>query len=402
LTRKHPKEITLKMNTNTTSSRIDILDVIRGFAIVSVMLLHNIEHFDVYHIPDSLPEWIKGLDTILWDFMFFMFGGKSYAIFALMFGVTFAIQLTKQEKRGKSFRGRFAWRLFILFGFGIVNTMFFQGDILTIYAVIGLLLIPLSKLSEKPILWIASFLMLLPYEWWNLMYAIQHPLEKVNNPVSWTYFGKMMEYIPNNSFWETVIGNVTNGKTGVLMWNWENGRFFTILGLFLFGYILGKRDLFRWTEKSALFWKKALVIATVTFIPLYLIQKNLNSFITSDIIRRSVSTIESTWTNFAFMVIIVSGLTILFQNKYLHKKLTYFSSFGRMSLSNYIIQSVLGASIFYGWGLGMYKYTGATYGILIGLTLTILMGLFCRFWAQNFKQGPLETLWHKATWLGKK
>ena len=102
------------------------------------------------------------------------------------------------------------------------------------------------------------------------------------------------------------------------------------------------------------------------------------------------------------MIIIVSGLTIMFHKKYLKEKLTYFSSFGRMSLSNYIIQSIIGSSIYYGWGLGIYKYTGATYGILIGLILTILMGKFCKYWAQNHKQGPLETLWHRATWLGGK
>lgn len=390
------------MNNSNQNSRIVILDVIRGFAIVSIMLLHNIEHFDVYYFPDNLPTWMVGLDKVVWDFMFFMFGGKSYAIFALMFGVTFAIQLTNQENKGKHFRSRFAWRLFLLLGFGILNSVFFQGDILSIYAVIGLFLIPLTKLSEKSILWIASFLMLLPYEWWNLFYAFQHPLEKINNPVSWTYFGKMMEYIPHKSFYETALGNLTNGKTGVLLWNWENGRFFSILALFLYGYILGKRNLFRWTDTSKIFWNKTLLIATMAFIPLFIIQKNLSTLIESDIISRSVGTIETAWTNFAFMIIIVSGLTIMFHKKYLKEKLTYFSSFGRMSLSNYIIQSIIGSSIYYGWGLGIYKYTGATYGILIGLILTILMGKFCKYWAQNHKQGPLETLWHRATWLGGK
>lgn len=390
------------MNSSITKSRIDILDVIRGFAIVSIMLLHNIEHFDVYYFPDTLPSWMVGLDRIIWDAMFFLFGGKSYAIFALMFGVTFAIQLTNQEARGETFRARFAWRMLLLFGFGIINSAFFQGDILTIYAVIGLLLIPLSKLPEKAILVLAVFLMVLPFEWWKLIYAIQHPMEQINDPVSWTYFGRMMEYIPHSSFLYTVIGNLTNGKTAVLLWNWENGRFFSILGLFLFGFILGKRELFRWTDVSGIFWKKAFLIATIAFIPLFVVQKNLNVITESDIIRRSLTTIETAWTNFAFMVVLVSGLTIIFQNKIIGKKLMYFSWFGRMSLSNYIIQSILGSFIFYGWGLGIYKYTGATYGILIGLFLTILMGMFCKFWAKRFKQGPFETLWHKATWLGHK
>lgn len=386
----------------TLKSRIQFLDVVRGFAIVAIMLLHNMEHFDVYYFPEYLPEWIKNLDTIVWDVMFFMFGGKVYSIFALMFGVTFAIQLTNREKKGVAFRGRFAWRMCLLFAFGILNSMFFQGDILTIYAVIGLLLIPLSKLNEKTILVLASILMLLPYEWWKLFYALQHPLEEINNPVSWTYFGKMMEYIPNSSFWDTVVGNLTNGKIAVLLWNWENGRFFSILGLFLYGFILGKRNIFQWNDKNARFWKKTLKLAVIIFIPLFVLQRNLEQLIMSPIIRRSVTTIETALTNFAFMVILVAGLVLLFQHKWWQKKLLYFTAFGKMSLSNYIIQSILGAAIYYGWGLGLYKYTGATFGVLIGLILTFFMGKFCLYWSKKHKRGPFETLWHKATWFGVK
>jgi len=387
------------MDSEKTKSRIDILDVIRGFAIVSIMLLHNIEHFDVYFFPENLPTWIKSLDKIIWDSMFFMFAGKSYAIFALMFGVTFAIQLTNQQNKGKSFRARFAWRLFLLLGFGVINSAFFQGDILAIYAVVGILLIPLSMLNEKAILIIASFLMLLPFEWWNLVHAIQNPAQQINDPISWTYFGNMMQYIGNDSFYDTVVGNLTNGKIAVMLWNWENGRFFSILALFLFGYILGKRNLFQWSDTSKQFWKKALVIAAIAFIPLFLVQQKLDTLIESDIIRRSVSTIEVAWTNFAFMIVLVSSLTLLFQKEALRKKLMYFSAFGRMSLSNYVVQSIVGATIYYGWGFGMYRYTGATYGVLIGLVSVLIMGKLCAKWAQHFKQGPLETLWHKATWI---
>ncbi len=386
------------MNT-TNSTRIHLLDVLRGFAIVSIMLLHSIEHFDIYHFPEQLPDWMKATDQVIWDTMFFLFGGKSYSIFALLFGVTFAIQLTRQEEKGNSFRGRFAWRMVLLFGFGILNSAFFQGDVLGIYAVIGLFLIPLSKLNEKWILGIACFLMLLPYEMSNLFYAMQHSTEEINNPVSWTYFGKMFEYIGEPSLWNTMVGNLTNGKVAVMRWNWENGRFFTILALFLFGFLLGKRNMFSESENNLNFWKRTFIISAIVFIPLLILNRNMNALIDSDIIRRSVVTIETAWMNFAFMLILVSGLTLLFYKTRMEKPLMYFSAFGRMSMSNYIIQSIIGGAIFYCWGLGIYKYTGATYGILIGIVLTMIMGVFCKWWAKNNKQGPFETLWHKATWI---
>jgi uncharacterized protein len=64
------------------SSRLHVVDALRGFAIVSIMLLHNIEHFDFYFSPRGLPGWMVQLDQGIWNTLFFLFGGKSYAIFA--------------------------------------------------------------------------------------------------------------------------------------------------------------------------------------------------------------------------------------------------------------------------------------------------------------------------------
>src|SRR5476649_1656578 len=112
------------MTITTTNSRLDVIDALRGFAIVSIMLLHNIEHFDFYFFPAGLPAWLKIVDSQIWDTLFFLFGGKSYAIFALLFGLTFFLQFDGREKRGEDFRPRFAWRLVLLLLFGMINSLF--------------------------------------------------------------------------------------------------------------------------------------------------------------------------------------------------------------------------------------------------------------------------------------
>ena len=89
----------------TNSTRLHVVDALRGFAIVTILLLHNLEHFDVYHLPANLPDWMVALDKGIWDTLFFMFAGKSYAMFALLFGLTFFLQSDSQGKRGKDFRG---------------------------------------------------------------------------------------------------------------------------------------------------------------------------------------------------------------------------------------------------------------------------------------------------------
>ncbi|MBP8849421.1 MAG: DUF418 domain-containing protein [Breznakibacter sp.] len=65
-----------------------------------------------------------------------------------------------------------------------------------------------------------------------------------------------------------------------------------------------------------------------------------------------------------------------------------------------MIQSIIGSFIYYGFGLALYKYTSSTYCLFIGIALAVLQGLFSWWWMKNHKQGPLETLWHRATWVG--
>ena len=380
--------------------RLHVVDALRGFAIVSIMFLHNIEHFDYFFFPSSLPDWMIALDKGIWESLFFLFSGKSYAIFALLFGLTFFIQSNNQRKRGKDFRGRFAWRLILLLLFGVINSAFYEGDILTIYAIIGFGMIPVANLNNKALFWIAIILMLQPYEWFSFFKSLQDPGMKLSDPVSWSYFGKMSEYITDNSLTKLWTGNLVNGKKAVFIWIWENGRVFQTLSLFIFGMLAGRKSLFETSLANKQFWMKTLVIASVSFILLFVLKTALGSWISSEAIRRPLSTIIKSWSNMAFMLVLVSGFVLLFQNRLLYRVLNVFSPMGRMSLSNYIMQSIAGSFIYYGIGLGLYQYTGATYSLLIGVVLAVLQGYFSSWWMKHHIRGPLETIWHNATWIG--
>ena len=382
----------------SSSPRLHVVDALRGFAIVSIMLLHNIEHFDFYFTPAGQPNWLIGLNQGIWDTLFFLFGGKSYAIFALLFGLTFFIQSDNQAKRGKDFRGRFAWRLLLLLAFGLINSAFYQGDILTIYAILGFALIPVAKLSNKAVFWIALVLMLQPVEWINFFVGLQHPEVKMANPASWAFFAKVGDYIPGDSIVKTWIGNLTNGKIAVLLWAWEAGRIFQTISIFMLGMLAGRKKLFVSSDVTNRFWRKTLLIATISFIPLFIIKNGLPNWTASEAVRRPLITIVSTWSNLAFMLVLVSVFFIAYE-KFSGRILNIFTSFGKMSMSNYIIQSILGSFIYYGFGLGLYKYTGATLCLLIGISLAIVQGIFSNWWMKNHRQGPLETIWHKLTWI---
>ena len=115
-----------------TSSRLGVVDALRGFALLAIVLLHNLEHYNIYFIPNSQPEWLQIIDKGVWDTLFFLFAGKAYATFSLLFGFSFYIQYHNAEKGGIDFRGRFAWRMVLLFLFAQLHALFYNGDILVL------------------------------------------------------------------------------------------------------------------------------------------------------------------------------------------------------------------------------------------------------------------------------
>ena len=130
--------------------RIEVVDALRGFAVMAIILVHNLEHFIFPVYPTEQPAWLAVLNDGVCNVIFSLFAGKAYAIFALLFGFTFYIQCHNQTKKGKDFGYRFLWRLVLLLGFATLNAAFFPaGDVLLLFAVVGLVLFLVRKWSDK-------------------------------------------------------------------------------------------------------------------------------------------------------------------------------------------------------------------------------------------------------------
>ncbi|MFC4262865.1 DUF418 domain-containing protein [Ferruginibacter yonginensis] len=386
--------------TNTSkSSRIELVDALRGFAILCIILIHNMERYEFNFNLQDFPQWLKLLDAKVLFCGYFLFGGKAYAIFALLFGFSFFMQHQAQHKLGNDYRLRFLWRMFILLIFGFINTAFYQGDILTMYAILGLVLIPVCNLSNKAILTIAVILMAQPVEWFRFFYAYLHPQYVPTPNASVAYYEQIAAYMNNGNFIDYVVGNVTLGKAASLLWSWENGRFMQAPALFLLGFLIGRIKLFNIDNSNLLFWKKVLSVAIICFVPLYFLGMFLPNFIQRPALLNPLSVTIGSWTNFSFMTIWVALFVLLFQKQRIQKLLINLVPIGKMGLTSYIFQSVVGSTIYYKYGFGLYKYTGAATALFIGIALFLLNVAFCKWWLKTHQQGPLEKIWHQLTFL---
>jgi len=188
------------------NGRIDVADVLRGVAVMGIILLHTIEHYNFYSFPDTSHQsvFLNFTDKTVWSSLFFLFGGKAYAIFAMLFGFSFYIQDNNQAKRGKDFRARFLWRLLLLFFIGNINAMFFTSEILVMYSLIGVVLVLVCRLSNKTVLAIAILFMLQPVEWGKIIYALLNPDYVPAENLSNYYFGKAFVVQSSGTFLETI------------------------------------------------------------------------------------------------------------------------------------------------------------------------------------------------------
>lgn len=375
-------------------SRIDIVDIVRGFAVTAILLLHNIEHFDLIHQPTQPWAWLTSLDQGVSDTLFFLFGGKAYEIFALLFGFTFFLLQNSRRHPGTHFELRFAWRLVLLMGFGLFNTLFYEGDFLSFYAIVGLTLLPARRVPSGVLLGIATVCMLQPYE----LYRVARALTDAD--ITWPRlysFRTTAELMAHGNFFEVAWGNLTAGKHATFMWSWDHGRVFQTISLFLLGFLAGRHRIFS-TARPA-FWWRLLAAAAVGFAITYPLLLNYKSWTDYRALQQPLRTLFSSWSNFCLMAVWVTLFNLLKAHGPTLRTLGFFAPLGRMSLTNYVMQSMMGATLYYHWGLGLYEHTGATACLGIGLVMLLTQWTFCRWWLHHHPRGPLEDLWHRLTWL---
>ena len=381
------------------SPRIEVVDALRGFAVMAIILVHNLEHFIFPVYPTDSPEWLKILDQGVFNGVFSLFAGKAYAIFALLFGFTFYIQTSNQKRQGKDFGYRFLWRLVLLAGFATLNAAFFPaGDVLLLFVVVGIVLFLTRNWSDKAVLVASVIFLLQPVEWYHYIASLVNPAHQLPDLKVGEMYAEVAEYTKAGNIGDFIRGNVTLGQKASLLWAVNAGRFFQTAGLFLLGFYIGRKQLFAASGKNLHLWIKILIVSAVAFAPLYTLKELVME--SSPIIRQSVGTAFDMWQKLAFTLVLIASFVLLYQNKRFCGKVSSLRFYGRMSLTNYITQSIVGAFIYFPFGLYLAPYCGYTASLLVGIFTFLLQVRFCKWWLGRQKQGPLESIWHKWTWIG--
>lgn len=397
--------------------RIDVLDALRGFAIFGIFMI-NARVFSGYAYMENeekndllLAQWNTAFDQMHSIF----FSGKFYTLFALLFGIGFAIQFIRASSAGSSFNLHFSRRLFFLLLIGLIHLWgIWFSDILVLYALCGYVLILFKRLSDRGLL-IAVFLILcIPglYSWYlqsvdggyaNAVY------EHVNE--SWAEAGlphasgdngafqmrDVVEVIQSES-WRTVIkfnyiGPLLRGYIYIL-----DARFFYVLGFFILGFWTGRRILQHKLHENRSLLANIAVVGLLLGLPLnYLIMTGNPTGLDNQtylIIRNMLEPFGYAALTSAYIAIFM----LIYLTDFRKFLTPIFSPVGKTALTNYILQSFIGIFLFYGIGLGLGVYPGSAYLTAIVFLVFGFQIIISVLWLKMFRYGPLEWLWRSLTY----
>lgn len=383
------------------NTRIDVADILRGIAIGGIVLIHFIEQLNFYIFPEPSSELMAKVNECVWDSTFFLLAGKMYAIFSMLFGLSLFIQHDNQAQLGVDFRPRFVWRMVLLMLFGLFDLLFYNGDILTLYAVCGVLVLPFVRASNRVLVGATILFALQPIE---IAYIVMGLFDASTTSLdlgSSELFKAILPAQAEGSWLDVAQKGIEKGFLVNYTWAIEHGRATQTIFLFLLGIFIGRKRLFYDEGNNIIIWKRILVVSLCAFAVLFPLYKIVPDMVDVASIKQSLSVMLNMWKNLAMMFVYVSGVVLLYYRTSARNILIKIAPYGKMSLTNYLTQSIVGGFVFYNWGLGMYRYSGHASSLLLGVLCVALQYIFCRWWLSRHSHGPFEALWRKLTWIGK-
>lgn len=363
--------------------RVPTIDILRALALFGILMVNLLTEFRISIFQQFLPSdpMASKADRFLDTFISYAFDMKAFALFSLLFGVGMAIQYDRlaTHERPLNWMRR---RLLILLGFGLFHLLFiWNGDILTEYALAGLLILPLIR-EDQATLALCSLGLFVFY--------VAEPAFHL--PIYWPDTETFARHV--------IAANQAYGDGGFIeIWRFSLSELTMILPLheFIFARTLALFLFGAWVWRSGVIQNSRVhrrdlliggALATAAGVALTIAVDN-EMFSRTPVLRGSITYLAPTVQalGYAAITIVAIGLP------YLGGFLKLFAPMGRMSFTNYIAQSIVFNGIFFGYGLGQFGRMTVTSAFVIGLSVYAVQLIGSALWLRWFRFGPLEWLW---------
>ncbi|MDO7847543.1 DUF418 domain-containing protein [Hymenobacter sp. M29] len=396
------------------SDRSDLLDALRGFALFGVCLANLFTSFSLWGetgapAPASLAT--AATDPAAAFLIRALIDGKFYSLFSLLFGIGFAVQLQRSQARGDAKLGTYRRRLWVLLGIGLAHSLLiWSGDILAFYALAGLLLVRLRGISDRALLRWVVVLLLLPIPLWAIFWLGGGWKASVPLTPGLPFYaigGAIAESMKMTTFYQAVATEnwgtylrILQGsiffRYGGLLFQW---RICKVLAMFLLGLWVGRHQIFRSPAAHLPLLRRVAGWGLALGLPASLLSAYLNAGSAYDngealglahagLYALGVGPLALAFAALFALAWLGRGRAVLRQ----------LAPMGRMALTCYLTQSLIGVFLFYGIGLGWMGHVGPTLLWPLAVAIIAAQLLACRWWLARFRFGPVEWLWRSLTY----
>ena len=381
--------------------RIQALDVVRGVAVAGILLANVLVFFGLTFMSqvqiEALPT--AGADRIASFLERVLVDGKFYSVFSLLFGIGFGVQLARG---GDAALPRFKRRLRILLAIGAVHAFFiWAGDILMLYALLGFTLPWFARKSDRALLRWTVILLAIPTALYIVGLSIWMATASGGPPDSGSGMPaailKFFAAIGTGGLKDAFVGNLV-----FLAGRWADlfmtVRFPKVLGMFVLGLwtvrtgiALSPADhrstLVRWSVVGWAIGLPANIIAAWVFERWPYLPPSINGLLGVAMQAVGVPLLAIGYAA-TIALLVVAG----------RRFITAFGPMGRMALTNYLMHSVIGVILSYGFGFGLWWHTGASRAIAIAAIIIAVQIPLSAWWLSAHRFGPVEWVWRRLTY----
>ncbi|MFE4074503.1 DUF418 domain-containing protein [Peribacillus sp. YIM B13477] len=378
------------------SKRIVSIDILRGLAILGIFLVN----MPSFHSPllyiDGAKRWAGGWDGILYRFSDIVAQASFYPLFAFLFGFGAIILAVRSEEKGISFPLLYMKRLSFLLILGCIHAFFiWHGDILINYAVFGFALLFFYKMKGRNLILLGSVCYVLPFAILGSLFLIMGTFDKEGMAITTdsAMMKQSLEVYQSGTFTELMSQRaldwymVNNPLNAIIL-------FLSIFPFFLMGAGVAKHGFLQnptqyKRQLKAISIVSLLLGMSIKMLP-YVTVYHFGTIFVQDYLGGPLLTI-----------FYITAITLLAERAGASCLLHPLSYIGRMSMSNYLFQSMVCTGIFYSYGLGLYGSVSYTTGFVFLIALFCLQILLSLLWMGLYEYGPVEYIWRFFTY-GKK
>ncbi|MCF6130055.1 DUF418 domain-containing protein [Flavobacterium sp. AS60] len=402
--------------TNTpikTHERELFMDALRGFAILGIFVA-NLNFLSLYQGSDKAvsPWLLPGSDDVMSFFHHLFIEGKFYSIFSLLFGWGIALQIKRGLDKGADALPTVKRRLLFMLLLGAMHLLIWIGDIVFFYALLGFLLLPFRKFSNKTLLITAAILILSPIllYWLKMTFPVlNYPAELMNQTgtelreklIGINDEASRNDFLQHAGWFDHLKRNICGifYRYGYLFFV---SRIPKVLGMFLIGYVIGRSDFYKnlVQNKKIVYW--TIGLGLLIGLPANYQLAQYMSASGDDYFDLKINgwyeTIAYALGVAPLALAYVGMLMLSFQTTVGNKILLLISPVGKMAFSNYLMHSLIGNFVFLGAGLGYMGQVGPVYLTFFAIVVFVFQIILSTIWLKYFQYGPIEWVWRSLTY----